>query len=611
MVAAYLENCMNPQDLLRATRDIYVLVKKPGVGDSEDNKFWSMRLHGLDQASLTASVKAFREQRERRDPGAKKAKALKNTALLATLSNALGAPSYERWLEPEQRRLGEFLQSHGMSCPADLISWSNAPETSLTAQRLADRLFNSRLPLPQRVFTGVGSTWLRAKGYGRLDLHEVSRKPYASDEELVDWCEQYANEVVLRAYKLNDWDVDAPEYLDLTGRDLLFQAFKFEALSCAYNMVGDNLVEPFAGEPELRLYKASSEEIALARRVFHIFRRAILESSNGWQEVLEFPGNPNLVFLRGADGKFDWLVRDQRDKLPPPPPLHPVFALQEHPAAILSRHKVALHLYFKRGEWAERLEHEADQRHYAAGGTAANWSGYEKLVLRELVQARGYVTPRAPSGPAIHGYIRHRLQDRCLMISPLVTVGEFWRFYEQSAWRREREKRVAAAKMELEADLASINLADRSDAPASVTWFDAIAYCKHVEGETGRPVRLLEVEEWREICPPPLRDIKKDGWGDLTWAVAGDRHRQGGTLHFQGDLPTSVNQQGLAFVTVVDFGEWLADYARGYACAANAATGRALMTGPLERDRCPAYLSMRYKGLKVGFRLCYVADSDA
>lgn len=600
---------MNPQALLCATRDAYVLVQQPGSADGDDQKFWSIQLDGLHKESLTSSIKLFRDQRAQRDSEAKKAKSLKVTALLRSLSNALGARSYEQWLDCEQPKLLSFLESHGLRHPKNLISWANAPWGRLTAQQVADRLFNSGRPLPTRIFTGVGSPWLRAKGYGRYDLHQVSRMPFASDDALVDWCEQHANEVVLRAFNAGDWEDGAPEYLDLTGRELLFQAFGFEALSCAYNMLGDNLVDPFVGEPDLRLYKADAQDVSVVRRVFRIFRQAISESLRGWLEVLPVPGNPNILILKGADGQFDWVIRDQRGKIPLPP-LHPM-PVKEHPSAMMWRQKVAMHLYFKRGDWAERLEHDADQRHYASGGTAANWAGYDKLVLRELVASRRYEVPRAPSAQAKHGFIRHRLNDRCLMISPLVTVGEFWRFYEDSTWRRERERWIAKGNLELETDLAAINLGDRSDLPASVTWFDAVAYCAHFERETSLPVRLLEVEEWREISPQPVRDITKDGWGDLSRVIDGDRHRQGGTLHFQSDPPMFTNQEGLSFLRVIDFGEWLADYANGHACAANPATGRALMTGPLERDRCPAHLSMRYKGLKVGFRLCYVADSDA
>uniref|UniRef100_UPI0004E0DF05 SUMF1/EgtB/PvdO family nonheme iron enzyme n=1 Tax=Acidithiobacillus thiooxidans TaxID=930 RepID=UPI0004E0DF05 len=276
-------------------------------------------------------------------------------------------------------------------------------------------------------------------------------------------------------------------------------------------------------------------------------------------------------------------------------------------------------------EWYERLEHSAETRHYAEGGTVATWPGYLKLLMRELVATRGnYAQPTQPKGWGAQNFAPHRLSGYCLMVSPPVTIQEFWRFFESSDWRNDRVTR-SHNKAQLEDDIAAVNLHDDDHLPASVTWFDALAYCRYYEQKTGFHVRLLKVEEWKQISPPPLLDIEQDGWADLTRVVTGEDgkpgdescHRYpessdgGGFLRFVKELTWTQNQQGLPFVSVLDFGEWLADYADGFAPVANAATGKALMTGPLDRDRCPAHLTMRYKGLKVGFRLCYVTHPDA
>lgn len=83
--------------------------------------------------------------------------------------------------------------------------------------------------------------------------------------------------------------------------------------------------------------------------------------------MLPFPGSDNLIFLKGADGTFDWVVRDQRDKAFTDNPLYPVFKIDELPR-VFRTSRVAAHLYFGKGEWRERLEHEAETRHYAEGG---------------------------------------------------------------------------------------------------------------------------------------------------------------------------------------------------------------------------------------------------
>lgn len=81
------------------------------------------------------------------------------------------------------------------------------------------------------------------------------------------------------------------------------------------------------------------------------------------------------------------------------------------------------------------------------------------------------------------------------MVSPLVTVDEFWRFYECSYWRRCRDERLRKTGPPEPDPLAPVNPLDQGYLPASVTWFDAVAYCRHIEQETGLPVGLLSVEQ--------------------------------------------------------------------------------------------------------------------
>lgn len=616
---------MTTESLLRATRNVYLLVPQPGLSASDDAMFWAMSLDGLSDQHIKDAVISLRQDREKKHDPVSKSKSLKITALQNALAVTLGARSYDHWRETELPRIRAFLADNGMARPADLIRWSNRPgfAGALTAQRLAERFFNSGLPHPGRLFTGVGSMLFAPSGYGRMDIDELAGKGIYFDEQRLEYCAQRENEVVLRAHHFRENGPDAPEFLDLTGRMLMLNAVS-EYVGTMYNLLGDNLGDAIRQPPVFTCYRTRPEEDALNQRILEMFRGEIEQSVDGWVDVVPMPGNKNIIFLRGADGTFDWVVRDQRDKPFTGNPFHPIFKSDELPSALQSS-KVAARLYFTKGEWREQLEHLAESRHYAEGGSPANWPGYDKLILRELVAAAAYLLPRPPHGPKNNAFTPHRLKDRCLMISPLITVDEFWRFYEHSEWRHIRVDRLARAGLRMEADLDAVNLHDSGGAPVSVTWFDAIAYCRHVEKTTGLPVRLLDVDEWREIAPAPARDIEKDGWGDLTWVITGgdgrtgtgSAHRypeacpDGGWLRFGKDLTWSSNRDGLQFLSVVDFGEWLSDYGSGYAAAANAATGKALMTGPLERDRCPAHLTMRYKGLKVGFRICYAARPDA
>ncbi|MBY4869021.1 hypothetical protein K6W76_21320 [Burkholderia anthina] len=613
---------MSPEHLLRAVRPIYILTSRAEQSASSERKFWSIKLDGLHRDHLKTSTTAFRDERKRPEACGSNDISLKLSSLRHGLAKALGATNFDAWDETEQRMV-DFLLANGMTHPKDLLKWSNT-YTPLSARQLSDRLFNSGLPLPKKIFTGVGSHMFAARGRGRIDISQL-RGDTSSDEATIEWCEARANQTVLRLEREYDWSADTPDVLELSGRDLLLCALRFEFFLISFNLLGDNLVAPTQRAPELRLYAASDDQRAIDLHVFKIFREEIERSDAGWIEVVPLPWNDNIIFLKGTNGAFDWVVRDQRDDPFVGNPYHPILKHNELPTEMKASTFEA-HLYFKTGEWHEQLAHCAEVRHYAEGGSAETWPGYAKLLMREFVATRrSYAPPSRLRGPSTEHFVPHRLEGYCLMVSPLVTIREFWQFLETSSWRSDRALRSHHHDAGLERDLDAVNLSDDGHLPASVTWFDALAFCRHYQDRTGLPVRLVEIDEWRQIAPPPTRNIEQDGWGDLIWVVEGGDskpggetiHRYpeacdgGGVLRFGKELIWKHNTEGLPFVSVVDFGEWLADYANGHASVANAATGQSLMTGSLERDPCPAHLTMRYKGLKVGFRLCYVAHPDA
>ena len=410
-----------------------------------------------------------------------------------------------------------------------------------------------------------------------------------------------------------------------------------EFVGCMYNMLGSNLVDPASGDPVMCSYNMTVEEQKFELQLFNLFREEIEQSDAGWVEVLEVPGNKNLVFLKGPNGTFDWVVRDQRDAVLSSNPLHPFFNKDELPQA-MDTSQISAHLYFTRGSWQEKLEHDAENRHYAQGGTAANWPGYDKLIERELVASHRAVPPRRISGPASDRFVSHRVDNYRLMVSPLITIDQFASFLEETGWGRTRLEKAHKAKIDLERDLISVNTGDQGDLPVSVTWLDAVAYCHNYQQRHGLPVRLLEPEEWQQIAPPPSVDRSqvnqvgilsvKSGempvdpiYEQLGWAVVGGDGKLGensshcytpdGVLSFGSNLHWTSNSEGLRFLSVAGFLEWLSGYQHGHAPFAEAGRGilatGAGMFGSLE----PAHLAMRHKGAKVGFRLCYVAHPDA
>jgi len=633
-------------DLLGAHRAVYVLAEKPGAIEADSKQYWYLKLGGLHQEHLKSAVAHLRKRELESAKTKSHERALKSTSLQNSLARALGAKSYDHWLEHEQPKIISFLAQHGLTQPADLIKWEYAPGFAgkLTARQISDRIFNSGLPLPRRIFTGVGSHLFAPSGYGRLDINEVAGKNIRTDEARYVFCREHADTVLLRAEDMKG--ANGPAYIDLTGRALMLNAVS-EFVGCMYNMLGSNLVDSASGDLVMRSYNMTEKDRAFELQIFELFREEIERSDEGWVEVLEVPGNQNIVFLKGPKGTFDWVVRDQRDEALSSNPLYPFFNKDEIPQA-MDTSQIAAHLYFTPGSWQERLEHDAENRHYETGGTAANWPGYPKLIERELVASLRAVPPRRVSGRASERFVSHRLDGYRLMVSPLITIDQFSSFLAETDWHRKRLEKAEKAKIALERNLWSVNVGDPKDLPVSVTWLDAVAYCRDYQQRHGLPVRLLETEEWGQIVPPPLEELSRrdrifepidpkflkryslkngelpdepiyeelgwgmfDGDGKLCKHSPPHFYRPERTVSFGSNLHWTFNSEGLPFISQMGFGEWLSPLQNRSAPAACVATGQAVAGGPIERDLLPVHQALRYKFVKIGFRLCYVAHPDA
>ncbi|MFZ6799259.1 hypothetical protein [Undibacterium sp. Di24W] len=627
---------MKNRSLLRATRDVYVLADKPNSTSADSTKYWSIKIDGLDPADIRCAVNHLREKQLENAQTHEERQALKATSLYDSIAKSLGAKSHRHWLNEEYPKIQKFLDEHGMHTPTDLIKWQFRPGfcDALTARRLADRFFSSELPLPKRMFTGVGSYLFAPSGYGRMDVQEVAGQYFDTDEAIYDYCVALAEQRVLRAVHMRDGC--QLSFLDLTGRTLMLHAVS-EFIGSMYCLIGDNLMDPMIKEPVMRSYNMSILEKEFELKVFHLFRQEVESSNDGWVEVIPLPDNSHIVFLKGKNGCFDWIIRDQRDEKYSSNNLYPFFRKEELPSAI-SQNKLDAHLYFSTGRWQEELEHRAEEKHYLNGGTVRTWPGYKKLIEKELF-AEGYNTPRVITGKTNNYFVPHRLDKYCLMVSPLITIREFFEFYVKKDWGQTRLERAREANWDIESNLMSVNSDPDQSLPVSVTWLDAIAYCGLFQRETALPVRLLSVDEWRQIAPPAkpdqsalsaLHTIERGGsgrrprdsyWEKRGWCVEGSDRRFGkdssdcyspnGKLLFNSNFQLFSNNEGLDFVESPGFGEWLGDrrYEKSALIAAAYADEKARSS--IESDSHSITYTLREEGLKTGFRICYIANADA
>lgn len=628
---------MTNDSLLRAMRDVYVLAEKPNSASTDSTKYWSLKLKGLGLDDIRESVRRLRDDNKSNAETHKEKQALKATALYESIAKSLGAKSYDQWRNEECPKLQKFLDDQGMHTPTDLINCKFRPRFGyeLTARRVAERFFNSGLPLPRRIFTGVGSNLFAPDAYGRADFDMLTRGcKLRTDEARFDYCIEHGDQVLLRAEYMKE-SCSIP-YLDMTGRMLLLHTFS-EYVGCMYHLLGNNLMDPMIGEPVMRSYNVCEQEKEFELKLFEQFRLQIESSSDGWIEVLPVPFNANIIFLKGPNGSFDWIIRDQRDEKFSSNKYYPFFRNDELPS-VLSQNKIEAHLYFSIGNWYEQLEHRAEEKHYFSGGDLSNWPGYKKLIEKELI-AEGYNAPRSIAGKFNHDFVPHRLDKYCLMVSPLISIREFFSFYIKKNWGQTRLERAQDANWYIEGNLMSVNSDQDQNLPVSVTWLDAIAYCKNFEIETKLPVRLILADEWCQIAPraKPVTNqissarsfIVKGGepmprdtyFEERGWCVEGSDGRFGkdstdcylpnGKLLFNSNFQLFSNSESLDFVKSPGFGEWLGDsrYEKSALIAAAYADEEGRKS--IESNSYIIGDALREEGFKVGFRICYIAHTDA
>lgn len=610
---------MNLEFLMRSKRVPTLLVQKPGIDSPE---FWDVELFGLHPEQIRASVSEFRAQRQK--AGEKLSQpSLKNSDLLDNVAIALGARSHKQWLHEVLPALEAFIQQYDLREPADLIAWKDAPfGASLSARQIADRFFNSGYEPPRRLFTGVGNLMFAAKGYGRADLFPIAARltgeqnfaflPLAQQLLLAT---SHYDQVVLRAERIDGWRRETPDYLDLTAQNLLLKSFDFE-LSFAINLLGDLLIHPMLLPAELEP-NCSKKEIDESRLLLKLFRDEIDRTDAGWVDVLPFNGN--LVFLRASDGRFDWVVRDQREEPFSRNDLFPIFRSDELPQALDGK-AIQAKLHYKKGIWLEHIKHLAKQHHFNFGGTGRDYPGEDKCVERYLADTEGHKPTKQPRAARNLQFTAHPLDDKCLMVSDLISIAEFQDFLD-SEWKVLRDEKAAISERDWPS-LPSMNVLDSASLPVCLTWYDAIAYCKYLEKQEGLPVRLLTIDEWQSIAPSreTIAALGSVARAHVVEAV----DLEGNVLapptygieyitRFKNNLCWVRNDQGLEFLSSLTFGEWLGDYQgeapnNVWAPVACTASGIALGRGPLEREFFEAWYIGKNNHLKVGFRVCYVAE---
>ncbi len=562
---------------------------------------------------------------------------------------------FGEFVAKHQDELDAFKKSHGMETKADLIRplpilSEGFRLVSLTPRQLADRLFDLSKSLPQRVFTGYN-----------LDFFQVNNRwhrcnPWAEWKNCSFPEDISFDEVATKADALGNLDI---ALIPLVW-DSAFAALWYR-IGTLNNLIGDQLLDfdseaEHALNPRVFLYQQSglSDEAFAAdmKRCIEaakIFRYWIMERQEGWVKVIRY--NEKLIFLKGPNGSYDFVFPGLRDE----PFKHQVFENYIHnddfPNSSDAKHFPRWLYHEYRGN-LELDRHEAEKYYYANGGQSIRIPKPDEM-LKSFLTARSKYEYQFQVAKLVSGYHQVEQGGRKLNVSNLITVSEFREFMADEKFERYRARRARSNTDSWE----SVNQESEASLPAAVTWYDANAFATWVKKRKGLPVRLLTEaeylelaekelgpanaqtadprssmqlcileldeaferwmalqdkfheegrltpEEWEELkrpSPSGKNEPDKAGEDEPKW----DADFQARTLTYDPEaLVWKIGPSGLKFLISGDFGEWLDEFE---AALSTLDRGNLCNLWLGFRRRFPPHSTGKYKGKKIGFRLCYL-----
>ncbi len=417
-----------------------------------------------------------------------------------------------------------FLRKNGCADPARLFPSDHGgcidlyfrPAFGPTRRQLADRVFESHGPAPERVFLGNGVDWAAWD-------HGMGIEP---PEEVVPTIGGDPATAEARARKL------------FACRHALSGQWGFlddKLVWGPVQQVVDKTYWVSAGERERQ---ASHDKVVEAVRAF----RAVFDTRpEGWVDLVRY--NERLVVLRAHDGAWDVLWRSYREEDPPEPSdiaqwTH--LAIEDLPASMMSESDLQRSIHFRQEVWEEREAHEAEQAFYDRGGTAQDRQLTPDAEVRTAwLREQG----RLPAGERVRwtgelppGFRVVEVGGRRMAISELVDLGTFRRMLVDTGYLRRRPDGNEPWER--------ANEGAHAGAPVGGSWADAQAFCAWKERQLGVAVRLPTKNELRAIRPFFSERYASLAGADFLWENFPPRplvERADGGADLRRDLPSAVN----------------------------------------------------------------------
>jgi len=599
------------------------------VGYLPLKQFHILPVFGLEPELIKQSVKSVSYDREK----------ISHCTLLNALVQSLGfkggfsgySNAYEQLLKP-------FMEDHDLRQYADLIAprfpCNGASRLKHERQDISDRLFYNNSAIPDKIFTGYNFRYDQYfdDGIGIYNF-EIERSQYGLNQNPYDAnCSENVDLALQNPtlqVQLKRKQSQTRSLIDIViGGDLFF-------IQAGFNLLGDQLTQPREKESVFQFY--NSNKIALAESLVHcnkkmnLFIQRIEQINQGWIEVLPF--NENLIFLKGENGDYDFIFKNQRDEEFKHQIYEPYLKRADVPRFEDEYHfKRWFYFEFRRNR--QQQLHQAETEYYCSGGNTRNYPGIEELLKRSLHSDYIKTLIDLRSSIELPDYQKIKLANgKVLTVSDIITIEEFNEFSIANRSYMQGRAELFEKNGGLD-NLEAVNADENTTLPVSLTWYDVMMFISWFNRKNKIETRLLTYDEFIEISPfdepkddtlnyysPPIKITIK---GKTTFSDQLNEEFEYNCLSFYDENGVKIvghppymeeeafqkiqlkfydvkflEKHGLKYIDSKNFGEWLTD--KTYVCCKSLTGFYNYISKPT-----PALNSTgKYKGRKIGFRLCY------
>lgn len=554
-------------------------------------KFHILPIYGISPKLFKKSVENCSRDREK----------ISHCTLLNSCCKALGfSGGFAGFKKEYSSKLKPFMKDNQLLRFVDLTKQKYPENLGMTKclrlkkQDISERIFFSGKEMPKKIFTGFNF---------RYDLHlddgfyiGNSLYSYMSiDESIKEALNNPLRKISLPNGKERELvDIVIGRYLD----KIVFSYF---------NLIGDQLIKPRKDKYEIQVYYPSDyytksdieEDRKLHKKYLDFFVSRIDSLDKGWVEII--PYNENLVFLKGEDGEYDYVYKNQRDEFFEHQIYAPFLKRADIPSFDNDYH-FKRWFYFEYCGFRQKIHHLAEVDFYKNGGNGHTYPGYQALSKEFLIKQENYKYDNKKTSKELDGFHKINIStDKNIMVSDLVTIKHWKDFCKENIDYINKR-----TKMD---NLESINN-ENDDFPISLTFFDVLKYISWFNKKHCANTRLLSYEEYKKISPNKQKENCE--WvNDIEFLYdkkvtkepppyMEEEKFQNIIMRFSEDLEF-IKFNEINFINSDRFAEWVLEKSciRSKTLTSFYGDNAIIMSAP------PLTSSGKYKYTKIGFRLCY------